>query len=350
MVNFSEPTPLCISESNITCSNPSGSYIIDTLNATSFVVNIIHVIILRRLPSLKGKPYLAVLVSMSCVDIWYNISTISVNNCELRSYINTRAQLPALWNLIICVLFEVAGTLRYIVQCISSVERYLAVVKPYIYVSSSLVAHIGKLIICITFAISTMIMCKVLSQLNSNLFIHPVLRPITLTDTTSGVIYCALIILPSIPILVLLPLTWKEIQRLQHATPQHVASTKFAAKYVMIINIVFICLMAPTLILLMLSIGFWSKNLQPPTYMEWVYAYSHGIYGVINSLIYCVMSPVYRETFVKIFIPKICHGNKVTSIVAVTTGNAGATIAPSQMDQENYDPPPLSGHIQSQTV
>ena len=130
MVNFSEPTPLCISESNITCSNPSGSYIIDTLNATSFVVNIIHVIILRRLPSLKGKPYLSVLVSMSCVDIWYNISTISVNNCELRSYINTRAWLPALWNLIICVFIEVAITLRYIVQCISSVERYLAVAKP----------------------------------------------------------------------------------------------------------------------------------------------------------------------------------------------------------------------------
>ena len=195
-----------------------------------------------------------------------------------------------------------------------------------------------------------MIMCKVLSQLNSNLCIHPVLRPITLTDTTSGVIYCALIILPSIPILVLLPLTWKEIQRLQHTAPQHVASTKFAAKYVMIINIVFICLMAPTLILLMISIGFWSKNLQPPTYMAWVYAYSHGIYGVINSLIYCVMSPVYRETFVKIFIPKICHGNKVISIVAVTTGNAGATIAPAQMDQENYDLPRLHGDIQSQTV
>ena len=329
MVNFSEPTPLCISESNITCSNPSGSYIIDTLNVTSFVLNIIHVIILRRLPSLKGKPYLSVLVSMSCVDIWYNISTISVNNCELRSYINTRAWLPALWNLIICVFIEVAITLRYIVQCISSVERYLAVVKPYIYVSSSFVAHIGKVIICITFVISTMIIGKDIIQLNNNMCIHPVVGPLTIMDTTSGIFSCALVTLPSIPILVLLPLTWKEIKRLHHVAPEQVASTKFAAKYVMIINVAFISLMAPTLILLMISIGFWSKILQPPTYMMWVYAYSHGIFGVINSLIYCVMSPVYRETFVKIFIPKACHRKKVTSIVTVTTGNAGVAIISS---------------------
>ena len=177
-------------------------------------------------------------------------------------------------------------------------------------------------------------MCKDINQLNNNMCIHPVVGPVTILDTTSGVFSCALVTLPSIPILVLLPLTWKEIQRLQHAAPQHVASTKFAAKYVMIINIVFICLMAPTLILLMISIGFWSKNLQPPAYMMWVYAYSHGIFGVINSLIYCVMSPVYRETFVKIFIPKACHRKKVTSIVAVTTGNAGTRIASTQMGQK----------------
>ena len=90
----------------------------------------------------------------------------------------------------------------------------------------------------------------------------------------------------------------------------------------MIINLVFIYLLVPTLIFLMILSGFWSY-LQPPTYMAWVYAYFHSIYGVINSLIYCVMSPVYRETFVKIFIPKACHRNKVTSVV--TSGNIGTT-------------------------
>ena len=164
-------------------------------------------------------------------------------------------------------------------------------------------------------------MCKAIS--NNNMCIHPVVGPVTITDTFSGAISCVVVTFPAIPLLVLLPLTSKEMRRLQHAAPQHVASTKFAAKYVMIINIVFICLMAPTLILLMISIGFWSKNLQPPMYMAWVYAYSHGIYGVINSLIYCVMSPVYRETFVKFFIPKACHRKKVTSVV--TSGNIGTT-------------------------
>ena len=203
------PTPLCDSESIDICDNASAAAFIDVLCATSFVVNIIHIMILRRLPSLKGKLYLSVLVSMSCVDMWFSISTILANNCQLRTYISTHttAPLPALWNMIIVILMETAVIWRYVVQCMSSVGRFLAVVRPYIHSSSFLIAHIGKVVFGLTLFFTIIIACKSIGMLNMDVMcVHSVMGPISLLHISSGVLVCVLVTVPSVLISILISL------------------------------------------------------------------------------------------------------------------------------------------------
>ena len=179
-------------------------------------------------------------------------------------------------------------------QCISSVERFLVVVKPYVYSASFLIAHIGKVVFGLALFLTIIVTCKSIGQLNiDTMCVHSVMGPISLIHISSGVLVCILITVPSVLISILLSLIWKEIQQLHRAAPQQLAGTKSASKYLMIINIVFISLMAPTTILPMICIVHWSKNLQPPVFYMLVYVFSHSVFGVINSVIYCVMSSVY---------------------------------------------------------
>ena len=177
--------------------------------------------------------------------------------------------------------------------------RFLAVVRPYIHSSSFLIAHIGKVVFGLALFFTIIVACKSIGKLNMDVMcVHSVMGPISLIHISSGVLVCILITVPSVLISILLSLIWKEIQQLHRAAPQQLAGIKSASEYVMIINIVFISFMALTTILLMICIVYWSKNLQPPVFYMWVYVFSHSVFGVINSFIYCVISSIYRKTFV----------------------------------------------------
>ena len=56
---------------------------------------------------------------------------------------------------------------------------------------------------------------------------------------------------------------------------------------------------------------YWSKDLQPQEAIFWIIAYLLITYGTVNCLIYAGMCDTDRETFVRIFIPKICKKERV---------------------------------------
>lgn len=322
MLSFDKPTAQCDTETEMCYRS---AVIIDLLSATSFVFNIIHIITLKSVLSLKGKSYFSILIAMSVVDMWVSASTIVTNNCEIRQLIKDTMPLPTLCNMIICVLMESGYCWRYIIQCLSATERYIAVCRPFAHRSSSLIANIGKFFTFVAVLVFIIITCKSIGLVNLDVFcVHSVWGPLSLWHMPSGAVSCVLMAVPTGLIAFLLPITWREIQHLQRTAPQQIAATKFAVKYVMIINIMFVSLMAPSLLLFIISMGFWSQGLHPPEIFMWIVTYSHTLYGLVKSLIYAFMSSVYRQTFVKVFVPKLCQRKRITA-VAVEAPQSGAT-------------------------
>ena len=102
------------------------------------------------------------------------------------------------------------------------------------------------------------------------------------------------------PLAFLLPITWREIQHLQRTAPQQIAATKFAVKYVMIINIMFVSLMAPSLLLFIISMGFWSQGFTLPELFWGLVTSSQPPIALLKSLITPLCSSFYRQPLLKV--------------------------------------------------
>ena len=146
-----------------------------------------------------------------------------------------------------------------------------------------------------------------------SLCINSVLRPTYFTTTSIlySVITWAFVMIVSVVTFMLLMFSWKEIHHMHRTPSKRSSATKFALKYVSIVNIIFMCVMFPVSAIGIICSVYWSKQLQPPEAIIWITCYSMITYGTVNCLIYAGMCDAYRKTFVRIFIPKICPKERV---------------------------------------
>ena len=115
----------------VTCANSTASLIFNVINVTTIFINILHLVVLISLQSLKHKSYKVLLVSLCLLDIWVNLAFLLATNCFLRTFLGTSVPLPTLWNLILCIMLELGACVRFVVHCLSIYERYPAVCKPF---------------------------------------------------------------------------------------------------------------------------------------------------------------------------------------------------------------------------
>lgn len=101
-------------------------YFVVGLCLISLVVNIFHILVLRRLPSIRGTAYLFILQQISVADIYAMLSLFSMFCFYHQIYLGK--------NIIIGVLFatmhEHCGLVRYSVLSAASIERYLTLCHP----------------------------------------------------------------------------------------------------------------------------------------------------------------------------------------------------------------------------
>ena len=116
--------------------------IMQVLNAISIFINLVHLVGIWKLQTLKSKPYWSLLVAMCCVDIWLSVCFTLAVYCKLRTYLNTVATFPTSWTLTVCILLDSGMLMRYLVIFLSAAERYLALCKPFVHQSNILVRHI----------------------------------------------------------------------------------------------------------------------------------------------------------------------------------------------------------------
>ena len=189
--------------------------------------------------------------------------------------------------------------------CLSAVERFLTIFKPFIHRSNIFVKHIGKSLAGLAALIIILVTSSSIAQLLTNdemsLCINSVLGPtyFTTTNILYSVITWALFMIVSVVTFVLLMFSWKEIHHMHRTAPQRSSATKFALKYVSIVNILYMTMMFPVSAKGITCSVYWSKDLQPPESIIWINVFLMITYGTVNCLIYAGMCDTYRETFVQ---------------------------------------------------
>ena len=309
MINLNDKIPLCDPEKKL-CSSPTAALIFQVFNATSFFINIAHLIVLCNLQTLKGKPYWSVLVALCYVDIWLSVSSILAANCELWAILNASANLSTLWNLIIGVLIDSGWIVILLVHCLTSTERYMAVCWPFAHKTSIFIRHIGKFTAGLAGFVATTTTCFSVAQLLMDfkfMCIGSVFGPTHARSTTFQIIIGVFVVTTSVVTSVLMALTRRQILR-QPMTDRHLSTgAKFAVKYVTAITIMFVSIIITSLIVEFVFIaGRFRPDLQYLEIIAWVAGYMHTLYSVINCLIYAGLSETYRKTLVRVFIPKLC--------------------------------------------
>mgnify|MGYP001794105210 CR=1 FL=1 len=205
--------------------------IIFGMNVLSLAINTFHLVILLRLESLRGTKYRHVLINLSLADIVNVIGIASFYSCYDRSvhnYIGGELSVRLPFTMFLIHITYIC----YPIFLVASVEKYLAICKPYSYQTSIIVRRL-PLVFGMTwlfvFLISTSLAIAVT---------HSTARWVNgwqfrMLETT------ALAVLPNIFTVVLLTKVGRELKRMrnQSATVTDNGEEKKAAMYLIIIFI-----------------------------------------------------------------------------------------------------------------
>ena len=109
------------------------------INVIAFVINSFHLCIISRLEALKGTKYRCVLINVVLADITNTIGMAIFYSCHeflLVSYTNGAPEL----RIPISFMLFISNYISFHVFLVASVEKYLAICKPFSYNSSVLIS------------------------------------------------------------------------------------------------------------------------------------------------------------------------------------------------------------------
>ena len=117
-----------------------------------------------------------------------------------------------------------------------------------------------------------------------SLCINSVLGPtyFTTTNILYSVITWAFVMIVSVVTFMLLMFSWKEIHHMHRTPTQRSLATKFALKYVSIVNILIMTMMFPVSAIGITCSVYWSKDLQPPESIIWIIVFLMITYSTVN--------------------------------------------------------------------
>lgn len=274
--------------------------ILTAFNAVCILMNIAHIVVLQSITSLKGKPYLSILRVMACSDITYSISAIFSYDCHIREMV-LASTLPGLWSLIIGVFRSMTILFQNIPACLSSIERYIAVCRPYS--TSHLIHHFGKL--AALHVIIFLMISFVIHWLSFNDICFDAMAGPRF-ELTNGAAMTGIITLwaPMLTVVILSTMVLLEIRRMnRRAQAIQDSELKRASHFIIATNAIFYTLMCPTSTIMPLAFIAGGGSLPHADWvmLEWFIVYAHTFYGVANILLYAIMFKSYRQHFKKVF-------------------------------------------------
>ena len=118
------------------CLKPLEAFAV-MINVISFMINNFHLCIILRLETLKGTKYRCVLINVVLADIANTIGNAIFYSCNEFFLLNYIHGVPEL-RIPISMMMIISNYVSFHVFLVASVEKYLAICKPFTYQSSVL--------------------------------------------------------------------------------------------------------------------------------------------------------------------------------------------------------------------
>ena len=266
------------------CVKPLETFTV-MINVISFVINSFHLCIISRLETLKGTKYRCVLINMVLADIT-NIF-YSCNEFILLSYMRGVPEL----RIPISIMMFVSTNISFHVFVVASVEKYLAICKPFSYQSSVLIRWLPLNFVIIwlyIFSIGTIL--SLISVLN----LIPGISNLEITAFGTAVFAVALNLVSS----TLVIKVYRELKRMRNRSEISAQDDQQmdAAMYLVII-------FTPEMIVFLLNSGcviFIHSTGNPVLCTIWN-AFIKAPHTILNTVIYGWRTQSYRQHVRKLF-------------------------------------------------
>ena len=247
------------------------------------MLNIFHLVVLLKLPSLRRTSNQAVLVHITLSDIAIAVTRMVYYVCFPYFFHLSHESTPAN-HVIGQSILESTNLIGYFVFLFGSVEKFYAFCQPLRYRSSTVV---GNLHVCLSLS-----WIFVLAVTIIEVYIGATLMPSAfLTNMWKLGVIIALPFIPSALSAAMLVKVYREVNSIKVHDTRTARSTqsKVAAKYFMVIFVLFVAVWI--LQIICVSVRFITAN---PAYMK-IFHLTKSAYTVVNTILYGWMSRPYRQ-------------------------------------------------------
>lgn len=293
--NFSTPgfNHACVKSGDV-CMEIHWEVLLYFLNAVEVIANILHLIVLSKLEKTKGLNYLRLLQAVSLSDIGNGLCAALNVLCPLRKHLcgSSLVYIQTHTGIVAGFLFW-----RNNVLATASVDRALALTRPFQYASSLLSRHrLGVLAALPVISLAS----GVVQALLNDICVDPVLGA-TLQAPKSfwATVFAQFAI--GIPLIVIttssiasLRVLYKMRRRALDAQQEEVNR---GARYVILCSGIFIATLVPLFVIGLVQHA--DNNVAAP--VKAVGLATYGLYGILNTILYGWSNGTYRKTLVNMF-------------------------------------------------
>ena len=274
----------------------SGAFI--GANILSFVINFLHLLILRAMPNLRKRNYFWILFGINLADILAAIFYIISTSCMDKKILETTHGV-VLCSLVIIGVESITLS-RYFQLTLASLDRYYALCRPFEYENSRLLNNIGKL----SFLAWTInVLPPILKVAISPSFIAfghfgPFVTEHKYSPYFAGVTALGAL-LPSIATAIFLLKSLRELRQMRkRSLTDEDKEVKNATKYIIITCILFY--VGVLLVILNMAIkDNWQKTVSNLVFR--ILALYQSLYGIANVALFAVYTPAYVLKFRSVF-------------------------------------------------
>lgn len=265
-----------------------------TIYLVSSSANLLHLVVLQRMKSFIKKPFGILVISITLADLTSDLTGFfrTAISHKFLVYSNYSDISVFLVN-----LSDFGGMVRYYILALASIEKYLAICKPYQYESHVLIKRI-KMWCSLAWIIPLLEVSFRDLIFFRSVRLDNIIGSQNYDDPLALALLSFFIFLPLASCVICQGKVIKEIRRMRNI-PSVISSgdrlLKSASKYLIVITIVLLVLLFPPMLFLVLLM--FHVFTSPISVMMLALGSFSAIYGFVNIIAFAALSTSYRFTF-----------------------------------------------------